>query len=705
MALVAGLAAWQFFFRNSDRKVAGDVPNNDREVVDKGVTFRMGPDGVLEIEMAQRPPMSKVALVRSPAAIEGVRSWTIETRGHRGEVHTVRYSPNGNLMATGGEDGTIRVWDPKTGELDKALVGHDGPVQDLSWSPDSQQLASGADDDTVRFWDVPSGNETQKTKVDNPSKQPLFVSFSPDGNTLAYGGAEGVIHLWDVESGEVRKLDGPKEGVRSVSWAGDGQTLVAANANATLTVWDVTSGQARATLKGHAGLVTDVDISPDDKTVASSAASPGEDESVRLWDLATGEPRNTLPAHKHGAECIVFSPNGRLLVSGGAEGDGRLRVWNIDTGKLVYEQEPHEGNRSIASVTVSPDGNMLAVAHHDGTVRLCDLETGDSIRSLPKAEQPVSVSPEGHLPETPTDDGEIVYVAATDAGQTTSSPSGFFQLYAWTNDPQQAVGGGHAAPAKSDLASSRPNTPVPPPTEPSPASDGKADGAMATEQSPTATESTVQPGITVADGWVDVMPMIDLVRDVIQGEWSLDDGKLIPATTVGAKTEMPCLCLPIDLPTGYELTISYSISNEHFGMVVQLPVGQVSQPVYVSGQPAKKDSLPRGKVVLGHLNKMDGGEKTAGDFSHHVGRPVELTVRVAPENGAQVRIHVRLDKATKEPEWVGTPADLVALEVPLGDSPRVTISAYNYAVQVRSIRIRALTDEPNRATQTKPLSD
>lgn len=438
VALVVGLAAWQIITRLANR----DTPDNDREIVVKtpeGDTLRFGRDGEVEVEMAERPAISQLALVSNPAAIAGVGSWTIETRGHRGDVHTVRYSPDGKRMATGCEDGTIRVWDPGTGELDKAMVGHDGAVQDLSWSPDSQQLASGAGDDTVRVWDVPSGRETRKTEVDNPSGQPLFVSFSPDGKTLAYGGADRSIHLWDVDQGTTRTLEGPEKGVRSVTWADDGKTLIAANANETLTVWDVPSGEARATLEGHAGLVTDVAVSPDDKTVASTAASPGEDESVRLWDVGTGKLRTTLPAHKHGAQCVVFSPNGELLVSGGAKGDGRLRVWNIDTGQLVYEQEPHDGTRSIASVAVSPDGKLLAIAHHDGTVALCNLRTGESVRALPKAEQPPAISAEGHLVESPEADGEFVYVVHDDSGQSTLLPDQFSERYAWKNDPQQAV--------------------------------------------------------------------------------------------------------------------------------------------------------------------------------------------------------------------------------------------------------------------------
>jgi WD40 repeat protein len=76
-----------------------------------------------------------MALVRNPAPLRGVQSWTIETQGHRGEVRSIAYSPDGEWMATGAEDGTIRVFDPKTGKFVKALVGHDAAVESVSWAP------------------------------------------------------------------------------------------------------------------------------------------------------------------------------------------------------------------------------------------------------------------------------------------------------------------------------------------------------------------------------------------------------------------------------------------------------------------------------------------------------------------------------------------------------------------------------------------
>ncbi|MBI3463689.1 MAG: protein kinase [Planctomycetes bacterium] len=104
-------------------------------------------------------PLSPLALVTNPAPIKGVRSWTIETREQRGWVDAVGYSPDGRLLAAGGEDGMIRLWDTSTRQLLRVLVGHGGLVQALAWSPDSRVLATGAKDpDTsVRLWEAGSG--------------------------------------------------------------------------------------------------------------------------------------------------------------------------------------------------------------------------------------------------------------------------------------------------------------------------------------------------------------------------------------------------------------------------------------------------------------------------------------------------------------------------------------------------------------------
>lgn len=454
MLLIGVIAAWQIVIRITDREVVVETPEGD--------TVRLGRGGGVNIKLAKRPPLSLVALVTDPAPLAGVRSWTVETRGHRGEVLAVAYSPDGKWVASGCQDGTIRIWDPTTGEFVKALVGHDGVVQAVTWSRDNKQLASGAADDTIRVWDVQSGQQTHvirtqvaDTAVTTISPRPgtpgrgavgegptVFVAFSPDGKTLAYGNGDDQIHLWDVATGKtVRVLRGPKEGVRAIAWSADSQMLAVACGDRKVRIYGTSSDEVLDTFDGHADVVTAVAISPDNKLVASASVSSKEQDSVRVWEIATGKPHQLLAAHDHGSQCVAFSLDGKTLIAGGGPGDGRLRAWNVETGQLVYEQDFAQAGQRIAAVAVSPDGKLLAVARQDGTVQLCELSSGRALRALPKAkDKRVPVSPAGHLPSSPGAVEEFVYIVQTDAAQTSLTPQQFAKQYAWKNEPQKATG-------------------------------------------------------------------------------------------------------------------------------------------------------------------------------------------------------------------------------------------------------------------------
>ena len=210
--------------------------------------------------------------------------------GHTGTVDSVSFSPDGQTLASGSSDKTIRLWNVHTGQTLRTLKGHTHWVSSVCFSPDGNTLASGSRDWNIHLWDVRTGQALRTLK--EHTHWVSSVCFSPDGNTLASGSWDETIRLWDVRTGQaLRTLTGHKSRVFSVSFSPDGNTLASGSSDKTIRLWNVHTGQALRTLKGHTYWVSSVCFSPDGNTLASGSG----DETIRLWRIADSSPTNVTP--------------------------------------------------------------------------------------------------------------------------------------------------------------------------------------------------------------------------------------------------------------------------------------------------------------------------------------------------------------------------------------------------------------------------
>jgi WD40 repeat protein len=339
---------------------------------------------------------------------------------HTAGVMSVAFSPDGQMLASGGADGTIILWDVAARQsLDQPLISHTGGVLSVAFSPDGQTLAVGGDDNVITLWNVTNGQPIGQPFAGH-TNWVMSVAFSPDGQTLASGSADGTIILWDVVTGQVigQSLTGHTASVSSVAFSPDGQTLASGSDDATIILWDVATGQPIGQpLTGHTASVSSVAFSPDGKKLVSGST----DSIVVLWDIAngqsTGEPlgrhggpvlsvafspdgqtlasgsfdstiilwdvaarqslSQALIGHGGGGISVAFSPDGRTLASGSA-GDATIILWDVATGQPTGE--PLIGHTAgMWSVTFSPDGQTLASGGDDGTIILWDVATGQPI--------------------------------------------------------------------------------------------------------------------------------------------------------------------------------------------------------------------------------------------------------------------------------------------------------------------------------------
>ena len=312
--------------------------------------------------------------------------------GHLAGCMSVAWSPLRNILASGHQDGAIRILDASTGQEIRRLEGHQGTVWSVCFSADGERLASGASDRSVRLWDVANARETHK--LEGHQGRVWSVCFSADGERLASGAEDSSVRLWDVATArEAHKLEGHQGVVRSVCFSPDGERLASGADDPVsglghVRLWDVATGRETHKLGGHQGYVNSVCFSPDGERLASGAS----DSSVRLWDVATGRETHKLEGHQGVVWSVCFSPDGERLASGAD--DHSVRLWDVVTGRETHKLEGHQGY--VRSVCFSPDGERLASGADDRSVRLWDVATGACLAVLFHAANGwVAFTPEG----------------------------------------------------------------------------------------------------------------------------------------------------------------------------------------------------------------------------------------------------------------------------------------------------------------------
>ncbi len=308
---------------------------------------------------------------------------------HTSCIWGLALSPDGRLVAAGGSDGIVKLWDTQTWQEVRSFQTAGMKVQRLAFGPGGRHLAAPCVmNGMVKIWDVATG--TSLPTLLHGDKSVGTVVFSPDGRWIASGGSESV-KVWDMATGRLlRTLPGAEEAAYSMALSPDGRCLAVGNGDRTIRLWNTADWTERRTLGSHGTPVMGLAFRADGAQLAAACGQlmwEGSEGEVKIWDVATGEEVRSLRGHVGGAFTVAFAPDGLRIASGGAE-DALVKVWDVQTGRETLSLRGHSDG--LFGVVFSPDGRRIYSAGTDHTVRVWDANP------LDEGDQPELRKPRGH---------------------------------------------------------------------------------------------------------------------------------------------------------------------------------------------------------------------------------------------------------------------------------------------------------------------
>ncbi len=383
-------------------------------------------------------------------------------KGHTAEVVSAHFDASGRRVVTAGWDGTARVWDARTGRAEAVMRTGAVQLETAAFDPDGTRVITAQDDGTARVWNAGTGAPLAVLRHE-PRSKVLDAGFSADGRFVVTAGSDGTARVWDASTWRpettLGRVGGPE--IRRAVFSRDGSLVATAGRDGFAVVWSTSTGRSLArlrhgaavgsvrfgpdrsivtasddgtarvwcpfareakpvVLRGHQGVVTDAEFSPDGTRVVTASL----DGTARLWSPRTGEELTVPLTHGGAVRTATFSPDGTRVVT--ASADQTARIWDARTGKEHAALRGHDNY--VGSAEFSPDGTRVLTSSFDDTARVWDAAEEEPLVTVGSSRFPVAraaLSPDGkRFVTTPSLGDPRVLDAGTGAAVSTLAVDG-----------------------------------------------------------------------------------------------------------------------------------------------------------------------------------------------------------------------------------------------------------------------------------------
>ncbi|MBY5896048.1 nSTAND1 domain-containing NTPase [Rhizobium ruizarguesonis] len=294
------------------------------------------------------------------------------------DLKSATFSPDGTRIVAASRHGTAILWNAISHKEIAVLPGDGFPTEIATFSPDSKRVLTASHG--AWLWDATKGKIIAELRGQDSDVEAAV--FSPSGEQIVTGSWDGIARVFNATDGTLLTvLKGHKGPVLSAQFSPDGARIVTASTDATARIWDAKDGAQLGVLRGHAGTLSSASFSPDGTRIVTASndpsfypdgtriVTPPPDRTARVWDAQSGAEILKLNGHDAEIQSATFSSDGTVVLT--ASWDGSARVWSSVDGHEVAVLRGHDS--ALRSATFSPDERTIVTASDDGSVRLWDL--------------------------------------------------------------------------------------------------------------------------------------------------------------------------------------------------------------------------------------------------------------------------------------------------------------------------------------------